>query len=140
MEKRLYRSRKDKVAAGVCSGIANYFKIDPTIARVVFVIIALSSAWTAAVAYFIAMIVIPEAPIDGTYTEADQAENSANTGGERFSLSSKNSRQTLGIVLIGAGGLILLSRMVSWFDSNMIVAVGIIAVGAFILTRRQDQE
>src|SRR5215475_8494203 len=35
--RRLYRSRSDKVIAGVCSGIANYFRIDPVIVRVLAV-------------------------------------------------------------------------------------------------------
>lgn len=136
MEKRLYRSRKDKMAAGVCSGVAEYFNIDPTIARVVFAVIAFTSFGTAAIAYFIAMIVIPEAPVDMTTTQTEQSSNASE---QRFTLNSKDSRQTLGFVLIGAGGLILLSRMVNWFDSNMIIAVGIIAVGIFIITKRNDK-
>ena len=35
--KRLFRSEKDKVIAGVCSGLAAYFNIDPNLVRVVFV-------------------------------------------------------------------------------------------------------
>lgn len=38
-EKRLYRSRKDRILFGVCGGIANYLSIDPTIVRVVWVIL-----------------------------------------------------------------------------------------------------
>ena len=33
MERRLYRSRTEKMIAGVCGGIAEYFNIDPTIVR-----------------------------------------------------------------------------------------------------------
>ncbi len=39
--RRLTRSRRDKVIGGVCSGLANYFGIDPTIIRVIFVVLAL---------------------------------------------------------------------------------------------------
>ena len=35
--KRLYRSRKDKIIAGVCGGIAEYFNIDPVIIRIIAV-------------------------------------------------------------------------------------------------------
>lgn len=38
--KRLYRSRKDKMICGVCGGIAKYFNIDPTLVRLAFVLIA----------------------------------------------------------------------------------------------------
>ena len=37
MEKRLCKSNKNKVLTGVCGGVAEYFKIDPTIVRLVFV-------------------------------------------------------------------------------------------------------
>ena len=33
MRKRLYRSRRDVMIAGVCGGIAEYFDVDPTIVR-----------------------------------------------------------------------------------------------------------
>ncbi len=38
--KRLFRSEKNKVVAGVCAGIGEYFNVDPTIVRVVFIIFA----------------------------------------------------------------------------------------------------
>lgn len=40
MEKRLYRSMNDRMIAGVCGGLANYFDIDPTIVRLAFVLFA----------------------------------------------------------------------------------------------------
>ena len=43
MEKRLYKSGKNKVLCGVCGGIAEYFNIDPLIVRLVFV--ALFFGW-----------------------------------------------------------------------------------------------
>lgn len=58
---RLYRSRKDRVIAGVCGGIAHYFNIDPTIVRLVAVlglILAGGTFWS----YIIMMLVIPEEP------------------------------------------------------------------------------
>lgn len=141
MEKRLYRSRKDKMLAGVCGGVADYFKIDPTIVRVIFAVVAFSSFGTAMVAYFIALLVIPEAPVGNENDETtygprsqDHSEHSS------FSLSQKGSRQTLGIVLIGAGALILLSKMVNWFDSSMILAVGVVAIGVYMLVQKRDEE
>lgn len=133
MEKRLYRSRTDKYVAGVCSGVAEYFNIDPTIVRIVFAIIALSSLGTALIAYLIAAIVIPEQPKDYV------PETNGESKGEGFTFENKNSRQTLGIVLVGVGALILMSRVVNWFDSGMILAVGVIALGAFLVFRRNEE-
>ena len=40
MEKRLYRITRNKMIGGVCSGMAEYFNIDPVLVRLVFVILA----------------------------------------------------------------------------------------------------
>ena len=59
--KRLYRSRKNRIIAGVCAGIADYFNIDPTLVRVLWVISALVYGG-GILAYIIAWILIPEEP------------------------------------------------------------------------------
>lgn len=59
MEKRLFRNTKDKMLGGVCSGIADYIDIDPTIVRLGFVALSFLGG-AAIVAYLIGWIVIPE--------------------------------------------------------------------------------
>ncbi|MHC4752178.1 MAG: PspC domain-containing protein [Planctomycetota bacterium] len=58
---RLYRSGSDRIIGGVCGGIAEYLKSDPTIIRLLWVIGTL--AWGAGLlAYIIAWIIIPRNP------------------------------------------------------------------------------
>jgi len=57
---RLYRNPNDKVLGGVCSGIANYFDVDPVILRLIFVVLFLTFGM-GLLAYIIAWIVIPVA-------------------------------------------------------------------------------
>jgi len=57
--KRLYRSRTNKKIAGVCGGIAEYFDIDPTVVRVIFVILLLPGGLPGIVPYLILWAVIP---------------------------------------------------------------------------------
>ena len=59
MSKRLRRSRTDRKVAGVCAGRAEYFGIDPTIIRLIW-LIALLAYGTGMLAYIICWIVIPE--------------------------------------------------------------------------------
>lgn len=59
--RRLQRSRKEKVIAGVCGGLAEYFGIDPVIPRLVWVFLALGYG-LGILAYLICWIVIPQAP------------------------------------------------------------------------------
>jgi len=58
MSKRLYKSRKNKMIDGVCGGIAEYFNIDPTIVRIIAVIIGCIKG-AGLIAYIIACFVIP---------------------------------------------------------------------------------
>ncbi|MBS1590256.1 MAG: PspC domain-containing protein [Bacteroidetes bacterium] len=55
---RLYRNPNDKMLGGVCSGIANYFDIDPVIVRLIMVVLFLT-AGIGFLAYIISWIVIP---------------------------------------------------------------------------------
>jgi len=56
--KQLYRSKKNKVIAGVCGGIAEYFKIDPVIIRLILVVLLLGYG-VGFIAYLLAWIIIP---------------------------------------------------------------------------------
>ena len=61
MRKRLYRSRRDVMIAGVCGGIAEYFDVDPTIVRLIAVVLILG--WGSGfLAYLIAVLIIPKNP------------------------------------------------------------------------------
>ena len=56
--KRLYRDENDKVLGGVCAGLANYFGIDVTIIRVIFVVLAISFGF-GLISYIILWIALP---------------------------------------------------------------------------------
>ena len=60
MEKKLYRYPQNKILAGVCSGLAEYLNIDPTIIRVIWALVGLSGAGL--LAYLICALLIPEKP------------------------------------------------------------------------------
>ena len=60
MQKKLYRSKSDRVIAGVCGGVAEYLNVDVTVVRVLW---ALASICTAGlIAYIICAFLIPEKP------------------------------------------------------------------------------
>jgi phage shock protein C len=63
-EKKLMRSTTDKMVAGVCGGLAEYFDIDPTLVRALFVIVTLLGG-SGILIYIILWLVMPEAPAVG---------------------------------------------------------------------------
>jgi phage shock protein C len=67
MEKRLYRSRNDRMLAGVCGGLAKYFNLDPVMVRVLTVVAFIISFCAALIAYIILAVVVPlENPVNTT--------------------------------------------------------------------------
>ncbi len=62
MIKKLYRLRNERKIAGVCSGIADYFEIDPSLVRLIW-LLTLFIAGSGLVAYILAIIVIPIEPL-----------------------------------------------------------------------------
>jgi phage shock protein C len=64
--RKLTRSSRHKMIAGVCGGIAEYFDLDPTVVRVAYVLISIVSvAFPGILAYIILMFVMPPAPPPG---------------------------------------------------------------------------
>lgn len=90
MVKRLRRSNTDKVLAGVCGGIGEYFNIDPVIIRIFWVIITFMPGSPGFLAYIICALVIPE---DNGVIYQDGSS----------SFSGKNTPLFIGIALIIIG-------------------------------------
>jgi len=64
--KRLYRSRKERMLGGICGGLGEHIDVDPTIIRLVWVVVTLLSLGTGIIVYLIAWIIIPESPDEST--------------------------------------------------------------------------
>lgn len=62
--KRLYRSREERMLAGICGGLGNYFAVDPTLIRVLFVLLSLVVGG-GILTYLILWILIPLEPEAG---------------------------------------------------------------------------
>jgi phage shock protein C len=57
--KRLYRSKTDKVFAGICGGIGNYLGVDPVIIRLIWVLLTLC-AGAGILVYLLAWLIVPQ--------------------------------------------------------------------------------
>jgi phage shock protein C len=60
-QKKLALSRRDKKIAGVCGGFAEYLELDPTLVRLLWVLMAFFGGW-GVIAYLVAWIVMPLEP------------------------------------------------------------------------------
>jgi phage shock protein C len=64
--KRLYRSKSDAMIAGICSGLAKYLEVDPTVIRLAFVLLLVLAFGGGFWVYLIMWIIIPIEPTAGT--------------------------------------------------------------------------
>lgn len=63
--KKLYRSKHDKMIAGVCGGLGSYLKLDPTIIRLIMIFVCIFTAIIPLlIAYIIAALIIPIEPAE----------------------------------------------------------------------------
>ncbi|ADY37379.1 phage shock protein C, PspC [Phocaeicola salanitronis DSM 18170] len=58
--KKLTRPQSNKMLAGVCAGIANYFNLDPTLIRVIYALLTVFTAFAGIIVYLLLWIIIPE--------------------------------------------------------------------------------
>lgn len=143
---RLYRSKKNKIILGVCSGLGKYFNIDPVIFRLLFILSLLLGGWGILV-YFIAGIVLPYDPADSKQLQADkfssQAEaSSSETIEEKNNAMRENTRMVVGssLILLGLFALLKSTGLISYFSffglsNEIIMPIGLIAVGIFLIYR-----
>lgn len=63
MSKKLYKSQ-NKLIFGVCGGIADYFNMDPTIIRLLMIILLVVSFGTGLIVYIVAAVIMPDRHVD----------------------------------------------------------------------------
>lgn len=129
--RRLYRSRQQKMVAGVAGGLGQYFNIDPTLVRLAFVLVALipGLGGVSLLGYIILAIVVPQ------YPEGDAEPLVPSTN-----LDSDRGRQIVGIGLVGIG-LLALSGALGLFDLfnwRYFWPLLLIGLGAILLLRRSN--
>jgi phage shock protein C len=73
--KKLYRSRQHRMISGVCGGLGEYFGIDPTLMRILFIAATFIGFGSAILIYLILLIVVPEEPLPETDTSSESAES-----------------------------------------------------------------
>ena len=146
MERRLYRSRKNRVFAGVAGGLGEYFDIDPVFVRVIFVVATFAGA-SGLLAYIILWIVVPKEPLiyqPNTSTTEGATNMTGTSGGQTnydYRHHKRNGGVTGGIVLIVIGGLFLADNYLPHFNFSDTWPLILVAIGIGLIvnsTRRSE--
>jgi phage shock protein C len=153
---RLYRSRDDRMLAGVAGGVADYFDIDPSLIRIIWAVLAILTGGIALVVYIVMAIVVPEAPAgsmpwsppplgaaptgvapDGSAAAPDGSTVPSTPAaiGRRHRDPADRARGGLviGVLLIVLGGLFLIRQFVPAFDFGLWWPIGAIVLGVLLI-------
>jgi phage shock protein C len=148
--KRLYRSQTDRMLAGVCGGLGEYFDIDPIIFRLIFVLLTIG-AGSGVLLYILAWVIIPDAPTSAkeknskadtdeervTKTIESKAKEIADdlqTSAERFKKTG-NSNSVSGLILLVLGVLFLVQNVTGFNVWGNLWPLILIATGVGIILK-----
>ncbi|MGB9591265.1 MAG: PspC domain-containing protein [Candidatus Kryptoniota bacterium] len=140
MEKRLYRSKRNKVVAGVAGGLGEYLEVDPVLIRLLFVIISLAPGFHAIgiIAYIVLWVAVP-------YGEDEKTTHGApNVHEEPPTIQVKPKSHTGAIVwgtfLLTVGILLLGNNLFEQFDFCTTWPLILVAVGIALLLTSIDKK
>ncbi|MFA4957386.1 MAG: PspC domain-containing protein [Candidatus Methanoperedens sp.] len=151
MSTRITKSKTDRVIDGVCGGLAQYYRIDPVIVRLIFVLLLFINGIGFFIYIILAIIMPKPDKLDQTPNETIR-ENVQEMGdrvkeaGEGLGMAiSKNIEEKhsnragwFGIILILLGIILLLDQLnlIKWFDKDLLWPVIIIFIGVWLLIKR----
>ena len=158
MEKKLQRNEQDKILAGVCSGLADYFDVDVTWIRIAFIVATLAG-FSGVIAYIILWIAVPARPyLPGAYNSGYRKYNTDyrvyEDRGQPASSSpytvpeppqdaykarrSGNGRMIAGLLMVGFGAFFLFDEfniIPYWFDFDKLWPLVFIIPGILIISK-----
>ena len=136
MQPRLYRSRTQRMIAGICGGLAEYLVVDPIIVRLVFGGLLLLN-WLILPLYLLLWLITPIAPITPITPVAPHTTLTPSPPNPPLVAHHMRRRnwRTLGYVLVGIGGLIVIEQLGSTILTGL--APLLLVVSGVLLLLRQ---
>jgi phage shock protein C len=156
VQARLTRSTTDRMIAGVCGGLGQYFGVDPVIVRLIFVVLAFTTFLTPLI-YPVLWLIMPESgtapvvlppdarydPLTGEPLPPRSAEGAAHTAESQAPAAAPSGRnRALGLLLLGVGAIVLLntigdmlSRLLGLDLSNVLFPLLLVGLGVYLLRK-----
>lgn len=137
--RRLTRSKKNKVIAGVCGGLGDYFNVDPVLFRIAFVALTMAGG-SGVLLYIILAIIVPEEGVDDkNLDEKEKIKKQAQSAAEDFKRSAKDfggMRDLVGYFFIALGLFALLGLIIPhFFNWDIIWAIILVGIGIYLITK-----
>jgi phage shock protein PspC (stress-responsive transcriptional regulator) len=149
--KKLYRSIDNRIFAGVCGGLAEFFDADSALVRIIFVLLALANGF-GILLYIVLAVIVPREPfvkqggVTGAEKErihefADEMKKHAHSFAERIRekrrRNNSEARNLTGIFIVLLGFLFLLEKIfpLSFFSWGVFWPFLLIVLGIYLIVR-----
>jgi phage shock protein PspC (stress-responsive transcriptional regulator) len=148
MEKKLQRIEQEKMIAGVCTGLAEYFDVDITWIRIAFVVAVMAGA-SGILAYIVLWIAVPKRPYLPDYSQFNvdykvaEPVNISNPGFSNKKKGNGNGRLIAGSIFIFFGTFFLLNEfdlIPHWVEFQNLWPMILIVMGLFTLANARKKE
>jgi len=133
MSTKLYRSRENRMIAGVCGGLGEYFQIDPVLIRVLFVV-ATFGGGIGFLGYIVLWIVIPEKP----QPAAEGAENILSPPVQTTAPSQEQGGKAGGFILIALGIIFFINNFAPHWNIWQYWPLVLVGFGVWLLKRSSN--
>ena len=144
---KLFRPEKDRMLAGVCAGLGEFFQVDPTIVRLIFILITIFGG-SGILLYLILWLIIPSQKADSQLTKDNIEKNAGEIKDKaqqfaqdmKINTTNLNSKQLFGVGIVIFGIILLLGNFgfVSFnFIWKFLPAIIVIIFGVAILKKRE---
>lgn len=144
--KRLYRSKKERMIAGVCGGLGEYFDVDPVLLRAVFAISAFMGGMGIVVYILLAIITPEEGRTGEVENDVVGVEGSGSAKIEEPPLQipqmKGDQRRIFGLVLLGLGIFLFLSslpKVIPWWGWHFLWPIILIAAGLYVFSHYRNK-
>ncbi|NJE13417.1 PspC domain-containing protein [Thermococcus sp. LS2] len=150
MKKRLYRAKDERIFLGVLGGIAKYLDVDPTVVRIIYIVLLFLAPVTAILLYFVLALIMPEEPgeeisldklpekAEKIAKEIDETLTQAFSSKKPVSTAKGDNEKILALILIILGGVLILRKITPfmWYlQGDILLAVLLLLFGIYLLVR-----
>jgi len=133
--KRLYRSESDRMIAGVAGGLGDFFEVDSTLIRLLFVFLVVAGG-SGILLYILLWLFIPTESAVAEYSEATFKKNAKEIGKKAEEMTTENTRRWIGVILLFLGVVLLFQRFgVFGFNIFRLWPLVLIGIGLAVLLR-----
>ncbi len=136
MEKKLYRSTRDRVFGGVCSGLSEYANVEKGLLRFLSAIaILVTGVLPGLVAYVVCVLIIPteEAVFKDQMYQGTSEKPAAKPS------NPENTRMVIGIALILIGAITLAKLLFNWVDFRYAFPAVLVVLGAILVFKNRGR-